>query len=156
MKSKAGRKNKYFTHVLPRFDEIKQWCQLGLLNNEIAENLGVGKSAFYDYLKTYPELSELLKKSRKKAVTLIKSALFNRALGYDYDEVTVTKSEKYGTTTKTVAKHMPADPASALILLKHWDKDENGRPKWSSDPAALELKRKEVELKEKEIERNNW
>lgn len=148
---KRGRKNKYFTHVKPRFDEIAEWCTLGMMNNEIAENLGIGKSAFYEYLNTYPELLEHIKKSRKKPVTLIKSALLKRACGYDYEETTVTNSEN-GETIVTKIRHLPPDPASAMILLKHWAKDEG----WTNDPASLALKKREIELKEKQIENDNW
>ena len=151
-KPKRGRKNKYFTHVLPRVDEIAEWCALGMMNNEIAENLGIGKSAFYEYLNMYPELLEHIKKSRKKPVTLIKSALLKRACGYDYEEITVNHSENGEETTVTKTKHLPPDPASAMILLKHWAKDEG----WTNDPAALELKRQELKFKKEQAEKEDW
>lgn len=39
-----------------------------------------------------------------------------------------------------------------LLLLKHWDR-ENG---WTNDPAVLDLKKKELKLKEKQIEKGEW
>lgn len=44
------------------------------------------------------------------------------------------------------------DPASAMILLKHWAKDEG----WTSDPQQLELRKQELELKKKQIEMEDW
>ena len=38
------------------------------------------------------------------------------------------------------------DPASCMILLKHWAKDEG----WTNDPATLALRKKELEIKERE------
>ena len=44
------------------------------------------------------------------------------------------------------------DPASALILLKHWDKETE----WTQDPATLKVKKQELELKKKRIENEVW
>lgn len=151
-KKPIGRKNKYFTHVLPRFDEIADWCNIGASDKEIYENLQISRSCFYDYLNTYREFSDLIKTSRKNPVKQIKAALLRRACGYDYTEKRVIESEKDGKRTETNTKHLPPDPASAMILLKHWAKEEG----WTNDPAILAIRKKELALKEKEIEKNNW
>lgn len=148
----AGRKNKYETHVKPRFEEIKEWLALGATDKEIIEKLGVKKSAFYDYVNKYAELSELMKSGRVDAINAIKAALFRRAKGYDYTEEKVIVSEKDGKRTELIRKHLPPDPACAMILLKHWAKNEG----WTNDPQLLEIKKAELEIKKKEAERNNW
>jgi hypothetical protein len=43
------------------------------------------------------------------------------------------------------------DVAALNLLLKNYDKDH-----WSNDPQMLELRKKELELKEKQIESNEW
>lgn len=145
--AKVGRPNKYFTHVRPRFDEIEKWIQEGATEKEICANLHVNDKVFIEYKKQFPELNDLIVKSRRKPVNAIKAALFNRAIGYHYKESTVEKSEK-GKKTIEYTRYLPPDPACAMILLKHWDKETV----WTNDPATLRLKREEFEFKKKHIE----
>lgn len=146
-----GRPNKYYTHVLPRFEEIKEWLQAGATDKEIAENLGVNPKVFCKYKSEFNDLNELCKNGRLKAVQEIKAAMFKRATGFQYMEKTITESKKNGLTETTYMKYALPDPTSALILLKHWDQNTE----WTSDPASLKLRKKELELKEQALE-NNW
>ena len=118
--------------------------------------LGIGKSAYYDYLNKYTEFSDLIKNNRIDAVEEIKNALFKRAVGFQYIETKESKNidEKGMVSVKTekITKTVVPDPASCMILLKHWDKKQG----WTNDPAVLELKKKELKLKEKQVENNNW
>lgn len=150
--SGKGRPNKYFTNVKPRFAEIKEWLQCGATDKEIAENLGVNKNVFCKYKSEYSELNELCKNGRQKAVQEIKAALFKRATGFTYVERKIIESERNGKTEETYIKQALPDPTSALMLLKHWDKDTE----WTADPATLELKKQEFELKKKHIESEVW
>ena len=149
---KTGRPNKYESHVAPRFAEIKDWLQHGATDKEIAENLGVNPKVFCRYKNEYSDLNELCKNGRQKAVQDIKAALFKRATGFQYVEKkqiieggTLLREEIY-------TKAALPDPASAMILLKHWDKDNE----WTQDPALLELKKQELELKKKHLESEVW
>ncbi len=156
-KNKRGRKNQYFTHVKPRFDEIAEWLKLGATDKEIIENLGIGKSAFYCYLNDYPDFSEFLKENRKSPVQEIKAAMFKNAVGFDYSEKqTIYEADENGclNVVRVVkhTKHSKPDPASGMILLKQWAKDEG----WTNDPAALKLRREELEFKKQQAERDDW
>ena len=154
--NKRGRPSKYENNVKPRFPEIREWLKTGATDKEIAENLGVNPKVLCKYKNEYNEFSELFKNGRQKAVQEIKAALFKRAVGFSYTEKKVTESEKNGTTVETYTKAALPDPASALILLKHWDKKEDGTVKWSTDPASLEIKKEELELKRKHLESEEW
>lgn len=155
-KRNAGRKGRYYTDVKPRFAEIEKMCNLGYSNNEIMECLGIKKTAFYNYLNKHEEFAELLKNSRKAPILELKSALYKRALGFKVSVNTVSVDGEGNETYTTKEQYFPPDTASALILLKHWDKNADGSAKWSSDPASLEMKKKELQLKEKQIELNQW
>ena len=41
--------------------------------------------------------------------------------------------------------------AAINLALKNYDKDN-----WSNDPQMLELRKKEIELRERQIEQNEW
>ena len=144
-------KDKYETHVRPAFDLIRQMCELGQSNAKIAQNLGIAEATFYTYQKEHPEFAELITEARKRPVEMVKSALLKRALGYKYDEVTTVETSK-GIVTTTKSKHLPPDPTSCLMLLKHWAKDEG----WTADPQSLELKKEELKYKKEQAEKENW
>lgn len=173
MAEKVGKKERYKDLVEPRLDEVRTWIESGSTNNEIMEALGIGKSAFYSYVKKYPEFEELIK-SRNKPVQEIKNALYRRAVGFSYTETKVTKTRsEYPEAfkeildeiapnfdwskiekpivikTETTTKHALPDPASCMILLKHWDKKGG----WTNDPQSLAIKKQELEIKK---EQNSW
>ena len=153
---KSGRPSKYESNVKPRFAEILEWLKMGATDKEIAKNLDVNPKVFCKYKNEYSEFNELIKNGRKKAVQDIKAALFKRATGFNYSEQKIVESDKNGTTVETYYKYALPDPASAMILLKHWDKDEEGNPQWTQDPAQLQLKKEELELRKKHLESEDW
>lgn len=156
----AGRPNKYEENVKPRFEEIEKWLEMGATEKEVAENLGVNQKVFCKYKKLYRELNDLVKRSRKKPVQAIKAALFKRATGIYYTEKKVIRKqilldgedeEKIPATlvqTEEYSKYALPDPTAAMMLLKHWDTEQE----WASDPATLKIKKEELELKKKEAE----
>lgn len=160
----AGRPNKYESNVKPRFDEIEQWIKEGITEAVIAENLGVNPRVFCRYKQQYSELSDLIKKARRKPVEQIKSALFKKAIGFTYTEKKVISKQvilKDGSgaelpaeviQTEEYTKQSLPDPTAAMMLLKHWDTDQE----WTSDPASLKLKKEELELKKKHMESEEW
>ena len=160
---KGGRPNKYDTDVKPRFAEIQEWLQIGATDREIADNLGINKATMCEYKKKYSEFNELIKSGRKQPVQAIKAALFKRATGFSYSEkkeirkaIVITEGDEKIPAelvqTETYTKYALPDPASAMILLKHWDKEQE----WTQDPAVLKLKKKEFELKKEHMESGEW
>lgn len=162
---KRGRPSKYETHVKPKLKEVEKWLREGASEKEIYnDRLHIGKDAWISYKKKYPELNELIKKSRQTPVEEIKAAMFKRATGFQYEEKKViTQQIKFDdeqlrelpaklVRTETTTKTALPDVAAGLVLLKHWDKEAG----WTTDPQSLELKKKELELKERQAEENNW
>lgn len=172
-KGKGGRKSKYFTHVQPRLLEIMEMCRT-MTETQIAEALSVGASTFQAYKTEFPELAECLKKGRQNLVAELRGALIKKATGYDYTETKeTTERVKWpedvramlldagftpeqidsARTVKTEVAHkkMSPDVAALNLALKNYDKEH-----WANDPQQLELKKKELELREKQIENNSW
>lgn len=141
-----GRKSVYESKVKARFREIENWCSIGACEKEIIELLGISKDTFYSYKRNYAEFSDLLKRARKKPVMEIKAALFKRAIGFQYEESEEITDSDGGWRRRTVKKTALPDPASAMILLKHWAPEEG----WTNDPAMLEIRKQELELKAKQ------
>ena len=165
---KSGRPSKYESNVKPRFAEIKEWLKAGATDKEIAYNLGVNPKVFCKYKNEFSELNDLCLNGRISTVQEIKAALFKRATGLKYTEKkTITKQIRLKNIddgelpaevvqTEEYEKYSMPDVTAAIFLLKHWDKDEQGNPKWLTDPAAYELKKQELELKKQHMESENW
>lgn len=152
----AGRPNKYLSNVKPRFDEIKDWVAQGVTDKEIAKMLGINKATIVEYKNKYPEFNELIKNGRKENVEELKNALFKKAIGFQYTETETTINSDGSKKTKTIKKTALPSETAILILLKHWDRNEDGTAKWMSDPATFELKKEELKLKIEQAENNNW
>lgn len=173
--NKSGRPSKYETSVKARFDEIADWLKTGATDKEIAENLGINKSTFCEYKKKYSEFNELIKSGRKMPVQAIKAALYKRATGFTYSEKkTVIEYEEWDADIKNALAELGMDvsnldkrrlvrvevyekaalpdPASAMILLKHWDKENE----WTNDPATLRIRKQELEMRKQQIESGEW
>lgn len=131
----GGRKSKYQTHVEPKLLLIEAWARDGMIQEDIAKKLGVAMSSFSDYKNKFPELSEALKRGQEVVDVEVENALFKRAVGYRYDEVTKEASREmdeetgeYKTVmveTKRVTKEVQPETAAAIFWLK------NRRPdKW--------------------------
>ena len=58
-------KSKYETHVLPKLDLVEAWARDGLVEKQIAHNLGVAVSTLNLYKKDHPEFSEALARGKE-------------------------------------------------------------------------------------------
>ena len=172
--AKRGRKNKYETDVKAHFPKIIEWLENGATERQIAQNLGIGYSTFNRYKTEHVELQEIIKKGRRSVILKLRGALINKALGYTYTETkTVTVKAKLpmeirvfllesGFTEEQIAKSeviktevmqrqsLP-DVAALNLALKNYDPDN-----WANDPQSIKLKERELELREKQIEKDDW
>lgn len=109
------KRGKYYTHVEPRLIEIEGWARDGLIDEQIAKNLGVAYSTFRKYRDEHSALSAALKKGKEVVDREVENALLKRALGYQYKEVT----EEYGEVTKVVTKEVQPDTTAQIFWLKN-------------------------------------
>ena len=150
-----ARPNNYAKKVEPYLSKISEMA-LTMTEEQIAETLGVGYSSWCRYKKDFEELRRALKKGRKDLVLELKSALIQKAKGYNYIETKVIKEidlegDRVVTKEEKNINHMAPDVAAINLLLKNYDRES-----WANDPQTLELRRKELELREKQIEQNDW
>ena len=148
--AKMGRKNKYYTHIKPHLSEIENMLQT-MTEEQVAKKLGVAYSSWNKYKTEFKELTEVIKKGNSTLVSELKSVLKKRAKGFQYEERKVIKENGQIVREEIYVKSALPDVASINLLLKNYDKDN-----WSNDPQVIELRKKELELKEKQAEANNW
>lgn len=124
-KKKVGRKTKYYTHVEPRLIEVEGWARDGLIDEQIAKNLGVAYSTFKTYINKYPALSASLKKGKEVIDREVENALLKRALGYTYEEITYERFYNEETEefelipVKTITKQERPDTTAQIFWLKN-------------------------------------
>lgn len=108
-------------------------------------------------------LSAAIKNGRDQAVEKIESTMFMAATGYTrtekkyvklksavYDPVTGKKVEEHEELVEVEEeKYYPPDATSGIFLLKNW-------AKYANEPVTNDLRRREIELKEKQAEANDW
>lgn len=172
--AKRGRKSKYETHIKPNLQLIQEMART-MTEKQIAESLGVSYTGAWSlYKQQYPELAESLKRGRQNLVAELRSALIKKAKGYEYTETKETTErvkwppdmysmlidagftpqqigEARLVKTEVAHKKTTPDVAAINLALKNYDKEN-----WANDPQALELKKKELELRERQVENNEW
>lgn len=142
--------------IEPYLDNIAQMA-LTMSEEQIAQTLGVGYSTFKRYKRDYKPLQDAVKRGRKVLVMELKNALIQKAKGFEYTETKEVKeinedTKKLETVRiETAKKRTAPDVAAINLLLKNYDKEN-----WANDPQMLALRKKELELKEKSVEANEW
>ena len=90
---------------------IEAWCRDGLTKEQVAHNMGISMSTLCEWQNRFSEFSEALKKGREVADILVENAMFKRAVGYEYEEVTteirkIPYKKKDGTWGERDQKHV--------------------------------------------------
>jgi len=129
----TDRKDFYKSRVLPKIHLVKGWARNGLTDKQIASNLNIAESTFYSFLRGHQDMKDLLRSAREDAEIIVENALFKRAIGYRYDEVTrelhKDKDEEFVLgITKKVRKEVQGDVGAQQYWLEHrapkrWEKN---------------------------------
>lgn len=123
---------------------LEGWARDGLTNEQIAHNMGVSLTSIKKYIAEIPAISTALKKGKEVADYEVENALFKRAVGYRYDEITYEDVDGEMMETKKVTKEVVPDVTAQIYWLK------NRKPKKWRDRPPEEVNR-EALAKAKEI-----
>ncbi len=133
-------KSKYETCVLPYLEKVAGWARQGATAKEIAGKLKISYSAFRRYIDLgqkgdarYEALAAAFARACEEPDDAVEAALYKRACGYQFTEVTEEeKIDRNGcvhTLKKTVVRDVPPDPTSAMFWLTNRRRD-----RWSYKP----------------------
>lgn len=111
---------------------LTAWARDGLVDEQIAKNMGISEATLYNYKNKYPEIKEALRKGKEVVDIEVENALFKKAIGYN---ITVQKAFKlkdiiYGENGKKISEkerieyaeeeiHVPADTTAQIFWLKN-------------------------------------
>jgi transposase-like protein len=104
--------------------ELEGMAMDGLINEEIADEIGINPSTLYDWQKKYPEIAKALKTGKKVVDRRVENALYKRAIGYTFVEVTRelttnAKGEAEMVVTKEVLKEVEPNTTAQIFWLKN-------------------------------------
>jgi len=104
-------------------DIAKKMCQLGAIDKDIAEALGVTEQTINNWKFRHPEFFESLKIGKSEVDERVKQSLVHRAMGYTHteDDIKVVNGEIVITQT---VKHYPPDTTACIFWLKNRMPDE--------------------------------
>lgn len=113
-------KGKYEYWIMPEgLTLIEGWARDGLIDEQIAVNIGITPATLYVWKNKFPEISEALKKGKAVVDYEVENALLKRALGYTYEEVK-EKFECGIMTERTVTtKEVVPDTTAQIFWLKN-------------------------------------
>lgn len=98
---------------------LEGWARDGLTDEQIAKNIGIATSTFYEWKKKEIEFSEALKKGKEVVDFEVENALLKKALGYTItlNKQKVTKDGDVVDITEEV--HVPPDTTAQIFWLKN-------------------------------------
>ena len=98
---------------------LEGWARDGLTDEQIAKNMGIATSTFYEWKKKEKKFSETLKKGKEVVDFEVENALLKRALGYTIT-IQEDKLDKDGCVhTLEREVHIPADTTAQIFWLKN-------------------------------------
>lgn len=113
-------KGKYHDWMTPEgLLKVEGWARDGLIDEQIAQNMGIRVTTLYDWKNRFPQFSEALKRGKEIVDLQVENALLKRALGYEYEEIK-EKFEGGVLTERTVTKkEVVADTTAQIFWLKN-------------------------------------
>lgn len=115
-----------------RLTLLNGWARNGLTDEQIATNMQIATSTFYEWKKKHSKFSEALKKGKEIVDIEVENALLKKALGY-----TITLNKQKVTKDGDVIDieeevHVPPDTTAQIFWLKN-RKPKNWRDKVNDD-----------------------
>lgn len=150
--------------VLQHMEEIKEWVAQGVPMGTIAKTIGVSKTTLYKHIADMDgglNSLDAVKKFREPAVENLENTMFKSATGYE------RKVKKYAKVKRCMydngkkaeeweemveyeeTVYYPPDTTAGIFLLKNWGN-------YMNEPRAMEYRKKELELKEKQVDATTW
>lgn len=98
---------------------LEGWARQGLTNEQIANNIGIGRTTLYEWSQKEPNIANAIKKGKEVVDFEVENALLKRALGYTLT-ITEQKVDKFGDVHNLKKDvHIPGDTTAQIFWLKN-------------------------------------
>lgn len=95
--------------------QIEGWARDGLIDEQIAQNMGISYSTFKEWKKKFSDFSAVLKRGKEVVDRQVENALLKTAIGYVYEEETVTNAGD----VVVVKKYSKPNTTAQIFWLKN-------------------------------------
>lgn len=142
-----GRKSKVDL-IRNNIEQIKKWKQLGATDDQIAEQLGMSRSTWYEHMKNNPDLSDAVKRGVEDFVMDLRGELARQAFKHTLVTTKVYRKVDLETKhmteyTETTTKEVDGNIGANHLLQKNLD-PENWKENWDN----YEFRKKELEIRQ--------
>ena len=120
--------------------QIGAWARDGLIDEQIAHNMGIRRKTLYEWKKKYSDIRDALKINKEIADIEIENALYKKAMGFVATDIIYEKqyNEQKGeyelVPVRKTEKEIPPDTTAQIFWLK------NRKPNVWSDRKDFNLK----------------
>ena len=140
MANAVGRPTLYDPNKHPQ--EAEYYASEGLINQEIAQSLGIGTTTMREWRDKYPEFEAAIKRGKKVADDKVEKSLYKRAIGQYVEEVKTTSDGDKTIKIEKTQKYI-SDTTAMIFWLKNrcpdkWrDKKETELTGKDGDPIQI-------------------
>ena len=99
-------------------EQARKLCLLGYTDKELADFFEVAESTVNLWKIEHPQFSESIKKGKDLADAEVALKLYERATGYEHQDVDI-KMYEGGIIKTQIIKHYPPDTGAAIFWLKN-------------------------------------
>ncbi|MBK5491680.1 hypothetical protein [Bacillus sp. TH13] len=108
--------------------KIEGWARDGLVDEQIAKNIGISRATLSNWKKKHPLITRALTKGKEVVDREVENALLKKALGYTYEEVITMRQEVeedvfQDVEVKRIKKQVPPDTTAIIFWLKNRKQD---------------------------------
>jgi hypothetical protein len=104
-------------------DEVKAIAMTGMTDDEMAQALGVKPELWESWRQFYPSFSKAIEDGRTRADANVVAALYQNAVGYEYEADEVVRTRKGAQVLTVTKKFLPETGAQKFWLT-------NRKPEW--------------------------
>ena len=111
--------SKYYTHVLPRLEEVYKWLCEGMTEYSIADELGICHGTLIEYKKEYSEIIQVYTRARTSRNALVMNSMYSKATGL---KASVCKAKVLNSgeiINYTEEQYIPPDVNAADLYLRN-------------------------------------
>ena len=103
---------------------IQGWARDGLIEKQIAHNMGVAECTLRNWKHRFPQLVEALSRGKDVVDREVENALYKRAMGYWVTETETTTYPDGTVKTTDKCRHIAPDTTAQIFWLKNRKPDE--------------------------------
>lgn len=111
----AGRPTKYKEEYCKIAERL---ALLGAIDKDLAEAFSVNEDTIYEWKKVHPKFSEALKNGKIIADVNVADRLYQRAMGYQHEDLFITQYQG-NIISQKIIKYYPPDTTAAIFWLKN-------------------------------------